>query len=262
MFPDAVLPQRLEAMLDGIVAPPAPLDAIRSKMLFARSEQRQRARSLRVALVAASVIAVLACVAMPMRSVGLVQAIEARYRAALRALGGEAPPPAPAALVSHLISHDVTLTKAQSHVNFTIVPPVGLPPDVVAVRIVMANTGVYSRTWHTWTVGPPSVTFVCRRRNGNSFQLLADRFDPHEGSPPKYLFEAKDDAQTSGPLVLVRHEHFAWRNGDQVMSATESNALRASEIESIRAAMHGIALPRRNLHAPETPEKGKLYIVP
>ncbi|MEO6835635.1 MAG: hypothetical protein ABI231_06990, partial [Candidatus Tumulicola sp.] len=183
---------------------------------------------------------------------------EERYRTALQALGGIAAPAAPASLKSSLKSQTVTLATAQSRVRFTIVPPAGLPKDVVSEKIVTTPTGVFSKATHAWRVGSPALTFTYRRAGGNTFVLLADRYDPQDGLPPKYMFEALDPAPDGRP-VLVKHEHFAWRNGSQVMSVNAGEGLSAAEIGSIRLAMHGVALLRRELHAPSSGTSGKLY---
>ncbi len=39
-----------------------------------------------------------------------------------------------------------------------------------------------------------------------------------------------------------------WRNGDQVAHVVTSAAISAHEIDQIRAAMHGIPLPRYDGH--------------
>jgi len=162
--------------------------------------------------------------------------------------------------VSRLTPRNATLAKAQLRVVFTIVPPAGLPSDVVSSKIQTTPTGVYSKETHSWRVGPPEVTFVYRRAGGREFILIADRYDPHSELPPKYMFEAKDPA-TDGRPVLVKRQHFAWRNGDQIMLATEDEGISASEIAAIQAAMRGIAVPRRNLHAPDSGTTMKLRVI-
>lgn len=90
---------------------------------------------------------------------------------------------------------------------------------------------------------------------------MADRFDPQSGFPPKYMFEAKDDAAPSGHPVLVKHEHFAWRNGNQVMSVSEGDGISAKQIEAIQVAMHGVVLHRRELHAPDSGTSFELHVI-
>jgi hypothetical protein len=47
----------------------------------------------------------------------------------------------------------------------------------------------------------------------------------------------------------VRHENFAWRNGDQVMGAAAGEGLSATEIRAIRTAMQGAAVTGADQHA-------------
>ncbi len=262
MFSDARIREGLNTMIRGIDAPPVTLHQIQRKILQQQALPRYAPRYLRLAISVAVIIAMFV-IALPSISPALVQTIEARYRAALQALGGIAPPPAPKALVSTLSSQsrNATLAIAQSRVRFTIVPPVGLPNDVVSAKIQMTPTGVYSKITHSWSVGSPSVSFSYHRADGRSFGLMAEQFDRQDGLQPKYMFEA-DGLASNGRPVLVKHEHFAWRNGNQVMMATQSDGISAPEIEAIQAAMRGVALPRRELHAPDTGTTMKLYVKP
>lgn len=92
--------------------------------------------------------------------------------------------------------------------------------------------------------------------------LMAEQFDPH-ALPPKYLFEPKDDVMTPNERpILIKHQHFAWRNGNQMMSATEGDGMSVAEIEGIRDAMHGAAVPQRDLHTPSAGGSMKLYRIP
>jgi hypothetical protein len=52
--------------------------------------------------------------------------------------------------------------------------------------------------------------------------------------------------------IVEKHEHFAWRNGNQLMQATADLDLSAAEVQNIERATHGIPVPERNLHAPDT----------
>lgn len=132
-----------------------------------------------------------------------------------------------------------TLEAAQRRVSFRIVPPAGLPPDVTRERIWTTPTLVYSKVTHRWSKGDAVVTFSFDRLRGRTFTLLAERFDPRFGPPPAYVFE--DDS--TGGRMLVKHRHFAWRNGDQMMSANQDQTIGAAEIEAVRKAMAGIPLP-------------------
>lgn len=257
MFTDERLIAALTAMVRGIDTPPAPLHEIQQKIARSDAAPPRPSRNLRPALAIAAAVAVLVA-AFPSTSLGLVQTIEARYRSALQAMGGIAPPSAPKALVSTLTPQIATLASAQSRVGFTITPPAGLPHDVVSARIHTIPTGIYSKITRSWKTGPSEVTFTYRRSGGRSFDLLADRFDPQAGLPSKYLFEALDPAPDGRP-VIVKHERFAWRNGNQVMTAIAAESLSASEIQAIRIAMRGVALPRRNPHLPGAGTSLKLY---
>lgn len=259
MFTDARVRAALDTMVHNIDAPAVPLLEIRRKVLRQQPVTRYTPRYRRLAIAVAAVIAVI-FLAFPSNSMAIIQNIETRYRAALRALGGIAPPPVPESLRLGLASQNGTLATAQSRVTFTIVPPAGLPHDVVSSKIQITPTGVYSKTTHSWHVGPREVTFIYRRADGGSFVVIAEPFDLQSGLPSKYMFEAKAPAPDGRP-ILVKHEHFAWRNGNQMMSATEGDGISAAEIEAIRVAMRGIALPRRALHAPDTGTSYKAIIL-
>lgn len=259
MFTDAQISAALETMIHGIDPPPVPLPDIRRKMSQSQPVLRYASRSVRLAIATAAVIAIIV-VTFPSNSAALVQNVEARYRAALQAMGGIAPPPAPESLVSALSQQSATRAAARSRVPFTVIPPAGLPNDIVSAKIQTVPTGVYSRATHSWRVGRPAVTFIYRRTGGRSFDLIADRFDPQSESPSKYIFEAKEPGPDGRP-VLVKHEHFAWRNGSQIMTAVEGGGISASEIAAIRIAMHGVALPRREPRAPESGTSLKLYLI-
>lgn len=248
MFADARIRAALHAMIRGIDAPPVPLPHIQRKLSQPQPSLRYTSRYLRLTIATVAVMAVLV-VALPSISPALVQSIEARYRAALQAMGGIAPPPAPESLVSALSPQNATLATAQSRVRFTIVPPAGLPNDIASEKIQTTPTGVYSKITRSWRVGSPVVSFFYRRAGGRSFMLIADRFDPQSQLPSKYMFEAKDPAPDGRP-VLVKHEMFAWRNGNQIMTVVEGRGISGSEIKAIRAAMHGVVLAQRGLHVP------------
>jgi len=257
MFTDARISTALEAMIRGIDAPPVPLSEIQRKISQPQPVPRNTSRYASIALGTAAAITV-TVVALPSISPAFVQTIEARYRAALQALGGIAPLPAPASLVAGLSSQSATLATAQSRVRFTIAPPAGLPDDIVSAKIWTTPTGVYSKTTRSWRVGSPAVTFFYQRAKGRSFQVLADRFDPQGEMVGKYMFEARDPGPDGRP-VLIKHERFAWSNGDQIMTAIENEDVSATEIDAIRIAMHGVALPRRELHAPDPGTSHRLY---
>ncbi len=248
MSTNARIQAAMQTMVQGIDVPPIRLDVIQRKISQPQPVARPQQRLTRFALATAAAVTILA-VTLPAVSPAFVQSLEARYRAALQALGGIAPPAAPKSLISQLTPHNEHLASAQSRVAFTIVPPAGLPRDIVSSTIQVSPTGLYSTQTHSWRVGPLEVRFVYRRAGGHEFILIADRYNPNGELPAKYIFEAKAPTAGGRP-VLVRHEHFAWRNGNQMMTATEGSAISAAEIAAIQSAMHGIAVPRRNLHAP------------
>ena len=260
MFDDAAISRSMDAALRGIPVPPLPLRAIVDKMRApALPPARRHAGYVRGAVAAAAVLGILAG-AYPAKSVAVIQSLEARYRAALQALGGTAPPPVPDAVVKSLNAQRVTLAQARSGVSFSLVAPAGLPGDVTASRIELTGTGVYAKATHVWRKDGNAVTFTYTRTNGRSFNLLADKYDPRNGLPGKYMFEAKDPGADGRP-VLVRHEHFAWRNGDQIMSATAGPGITRDEILKIERAMNGVPLALRNLHMPQTGSQSKVYIL-
>lgn len=260
MLDDARLTASFDAMIRAIPAPPIAMHEIRHRMKLAQKVHRRGRGSERIALATAAAVAI-ALVALPAVSPGVVQTIEQRYAAALQRLGGIAPPPAPKALLSKLSSQNTSLAAAQSRVSFTIVPPLGLPSDVTSSKIVTTATGVYSKATRVWQPGPPEVYFVYHRSGGRQFALRANKYDPQGEMPAKFMFEARDPGPDGRP-VLVKHEQFAWRNGDQELTITQSQDVNAREIEAIRVAMHGIVLPRRNLHAPEHGSTSTLHVLP
>lgn len=261
MFDDAAISQSMSAALRGIPVPPLPLNAILQKMHSQPAASApQRAGYVRGAVAAAAILGILAG-AYPAKSVAVIQSLEARYRAALQALGGTAPPPAPDALLNRLHSREVTLAQARDSVPFRLVAPAGLPDDVTTSRVELIGTGVYVRATRAWHKAGNAVTFTYTRSGGRSFNLLADKYDPRNGLPGKYMFEAKDPGPDGRP-VIVRHQHFAWRDGDQIMTATAGAGISAREILAIERAMNGEPLPLRNLHAPQTGSQSKVYIAP
>ncbi|HET9095983.1 MAG TPA: hypothetical protein VFN37_04935 [Candidatus Baltobacteraceae bacterium] len=236
-----------------------PLSAIRERMPQAPRSLNQPGRTGRFA-VGAAVAAAAALSIIPLISPAVMQGLETRYRAALQALGGIAPPPAPRTLISQFKSETVTLAQAQSRVSFTIVPPGGLPKDVVSSKIVVAPTGILNTRTHSWSVGPQEVTFWYRRANGRAFTLVADRYDAHGERPGEYVFEPGGIARNGRP-ILIKHRHYAWRTGDQQMLATQGTALRAAEIFAIQSAMHGTPVRMRPLHSPDTPATRTLRVL-
>lgn len=237
MFNETGIADALERMLAGIVPPAVPVAEIRRRI--AAPQRRQRVHFFLPATAAAIALVL----ALPRIAPGVTQTIEERVEAIVH---WTPPPPAPASVETAMRSKPGTLAQAQSRVAFRIVPPAGLPKDIVSQRIVTTPTGVYSNTTHRWSVGKPAVWFIFRRANGESFSLLADRFDPRVGPPSKYIFDF-DERDAHG--MPVRHEKFTWQNGDQVMSAVAGEELSATEIAAIRTAMHGAAVISADQHA-------------
>ena len=127
MFDDAAISTSIGAALRNIPVPALPFNAIVNKMHApAPPSAPRRVGYVRGAVAAAAVLGILAG-AYPAKSIAVIQSLEARYRAALQALGGTAPPPAPHALVKSLQAQRVTLAQARSGVSFTLVAPAGLP---------------------------------------------------------------------------------------------------------------------------------------
>ncbi|MDQ6929200.1 MAG: hypothetical protein M3126_00860 [Candidatus Eremiobacteraeota bacterium] len=260
MFDDARLGASFEAMIRAIPAPPVALREIQSRMTLTPQATRSGLSFTQIALATAASV-VVAITVLPSVSLGVVQTVEQRYAAALRALGGIAPPPAPKALISKLSSQNATLARAQARVSFTIVAPKGLPADITSSKILTTETGIYAKDTRGWQTGPAEVNFVYNRSGSRMFALRAERYDPQGEMPGKYMFEARDPGPDGRP-VLVKHEQFAWRNGDQEMTITQSEDISASEIETIRVAMRGVPLPRRELHAPDRGSNFKVHVLP
>ena len=259
MYDDARIECAFRSLIASVDVPEVPQANIAARVCASRAARR---RSLPyVGLGAAAAAAVLALTVFPSNSAAVMQTIEMRFREALYALGGQAPPaPSDAFLSAMKPAAAASIATARARVDFTLQPPAGLPRDSVVERIELTPSGVFSRDSKVWRNGSPAVTFACRRSDGRTFDLLADRYDAREGLPGKYMFEALGTTP-SGKPIIVRHEHFAWRNGSQVMSATVGSGINAREIDAIRAAMHGVALPRRELHAPGTPERQKISVL-
>jgi hypothetical protein len=236
MFTEARIAAGLDAMLRQIDVPPVPLAQIRERGSRKRFAWRKRERILWPAAAAAA--ALLLVFAAPTVAPGFVQSVEAQIEALLR---WKLPPPAPKSVWSAMRPVEVTLAAARSRVPFTLVLPTGLPPDVVSREIYLASPGVYSKATRSWSVGEPMTTFVYRRENGTSFSLRANRFDALAEPPSKYIFEDMDRMR-NGHEVIVRHNVFTWRNGDQAMGAVEGEGISATEIVAIRTAMHGIPI--------------------
>ena len=239
MSAEVLMTTAVEKMMRDIDVPEVPLERLRRRI---HRESALAHRWKYLAAIAAAIVAVV----LPKIAPGVTQSIEEQIEAVLR---WTPPPPAPAWVESSLRGEAGSLAAAQSRARFTIAPPQGLPKDVVRQKIVTIPTGVYSYATHHWSVGAPAVWFVYDRQDGREFTLLADRFDSREGPPSSHMF--LDAGTRNGREILIPHEKFTWRNGDQVMSAVAGEGLTADEIRAIRTAMHGIAvtgtLPRATI---------------
>jgi hypothetical protein len=261
MSADTRVAAALHSTIRAIVVPQISLDAIHRKASHPRLSVPGAFPYLRVAFAAAALLAI-AMLTFPANSSALIQGIEARYRAALQALGGVAGPPVPDALISTLRSQSAlaTLRAARSRVHFALTPPAGLPSDVVGRTIRTGPSGLYSSSTGGWSVGQPSVWFSYRRADGRSFELHAERYDPKAPLTGKYMFEALDEGSDGRPRI-VRHRNVAWRNGDQITTVV-AQGISLAEIETIRRAMHGLVLPQREPHAPGRGATSKVYVLP
>ena len=260
MLTNADLSGALIKLVQDIEPPPVPLLQIRRKMTQ-QSTLRPRGHSYGTGGAAAAAALLVLGMAFPSYSSTLIQTVEARYRAALQALGGIAPPPVPKTTLNALTARSATLETAQRRVPFTIVPPSGLPSDIRSETITTAPSGIYSKKTHQWRVGPQDVTFAYHRAGGRTFLLRAGLYDARGEIPGKWMFEALAPG-TDGKPVLVKHRKFVWRNGKQVTTAVEGPGISAAEIEAIRTAMHGQAMPLRDLHAPDTGSSYAVHIIP
>jgi hypothetical protein len=237
MFDDAALRERLHTMIAAIETPAVPTGTI--SMHASRPEASfppgKEGRITRVAI-AASIAFALSLAVAPLVAPSVVETMRARIA---RLMLWSPPPPAPKSIDAAMVSRVVSLQAAQTLVDFLIVPPSGLPRDVVATKIFATPTAVYSEAERAWRLGAPSLNFLYRRLNGRQFSLQVAAYDPREGAPPRYMYNADEIGPDGLPK---RYENFAWRNGGQRTSAIADTGLSAEEIEAIRVAMHGISL--------------------
>jgi hypothetical protein len=263
MYADARLSEAMEGMVHGIDAPAVPMTAIRDRMAARlAAPARRRTPFLRYALAAAVAIALFFAI-FPKTSLAVLfeRIVVSSYAAAYKVLGWT-PPPNPSKMLDRttVASQTGSLAAAQSRVSFTIVPPAGLPPNVTAAKI-QTNSGLtYTKSTHVWSRGPVVVWFTYRLSDGRTLQLIAEPYDPRTGPPPKYTFTGED--LPGGKVALTKYEHFAWRNGDQVMSATEGDGITGREIEAVRDAMHGVELKAWKPGDPNTETVERRYRLP
>lgn len=238
MYGDARLSAAMESMLGGTDAPPAPMSAIRVRMAAPIVPAARRSNHVaRYALAAAAAI-VLFFAIFPKASLALFERIVVNsYAAAHRLMDWTPPPPPPKALDEAQRSQQLSLAAAQAKVDFTIVPPAGLPPDAVFTGIDTMPALIYDKAKRVWSKSAPALQFDYKRSGGRTFSISAEKDDPRTGPYGKYMWHVDD--LPGGKVAMTKHARFIWKNGDQMMSAIEDDGISAAEILAIRAAMHG-----------------------
>ncbi|HWT07182.1 MAG TPA: hypothetical protein VN224_15560 [Xanthomonadales bacterium] len=224
--------------------PPIDLVAIRRRMDARRLGAPGRRARGRVAMgFAAAIVAGLFLTA---SSPAFVQSVREGYVAALHAagIGPRIPKPVPEAIRSVVAPARVSLAKARQQANFTVVPPAGLPRDVVSRTVFTSPLAVWSKERNAWSVDGLQVTFAYARADGRTFDIIASRYSALSLPATRYVYEADDVPAGAKPNRRNRNEQFVWRNGDQTLRAVTSAAIGAQEIDSIRTAMRGVPLPR------------------
>jgi hypothetical protein len=247
MHTDAQIREGARALLESVSVPAVPLAAIQERILSRRRfVQGKPAYPWRRAIAV-----VLALIALPSIAFAVVS-YEARSRAALQAHGGWAPPAPPAAFVSQLKSKTVTLYQARSAADFTLVVPSGLPAGTFLMRIETGPIGLYDGNAQEWRTEPGPIIFRYRRGEGRCFEISAQRYN-ERALPGRYIFEDRGPDARGNP-VLVKHERFAWRNGDQMMDATADDAISKGEILAVVRSMDGtlLSLPWPSPHTGAT----------
>jgi hypothetical protein len=261
MSTDIRISTALATVIAGVEVPAVPLRDIRLRM----AKPAGPALSLRApsyfrpfALAAAGVALVL-LIAFPASSLEVARIVVSGYQQAFKVIGWTPPPAEPQTLASS--SRPVlqpSLPAAQAHVTFAIVSPAGLPSDVTTTKIFTAPAHVYSYATRSWHIGAAAVNFVYKRSGGRSFVLLADAYDPKGEIPSRYMFSSED--LPGGRVALVKHEQFAWRNGDQVLTAIEGDGISASEIRVIEKAMNGVPIAESSAASPHREHVVKRFI--
>jgi hypothetical protein len=237
MFADARIKNAVETLVAGVDVPPVQWHAIAARIAQPQPIERRPSRLLPFALAAAACLAIV-FVAFPASSLGLARIVVSGYQNVVKVIGWAPPSGGPELTIAPAAQTDVAA--AQAHLDFTLLPPSGLPADVVSVKIFVAPTQVFTKATGVWKNGPAFAMYNYRRSSGRSFSVLAAQFDPMTGPPSKYMFESQD--LPGGRTALVRRERFTWRNGDQVMWIVESDGINASEIAAIREAMNGVPI--------------------
>jgi hypothetical protein len=234
MAVDSELTQGFASMLGSIDVPGVSLARIHQHAQVNAPPQQARFA------IAAAAAALLVAVALPIASPGVVQTLAEKIAAILHWTPPSAP--TPRSVYNAMKPHTVTLEQARARVTFTVTAPVGLPADASGATIMVAPTGVFSRTTRTWRVGPSALQFFYRRSGGRSFVLTAVPASTQTTPPSKYMFEDRG-VDAAGNPILVRYDRFVWRNGDQIMSADAGDGISAAEIGAIESAMHGTPVP-------------------
>jgi hypothetical protein len=235
MHTERSLRHAFETMMDALPVPAPRLAEVRAT---ARSAPRTAGRFTPAAGYAAA--AAVALAVLPIVAPAIAHEVEREYPALLR-IFHMGPPAMPQHLAAQMRSESraVTLEQARSAVRFAVVPPAGLPGDVTSRSIAISTTATYSSATKTWRRSHDELSFVYERSGGREFTILLDSYDPAERHPA-FVFEEVD-----GPhgATFVKHQNFAWRNGDQVALVAAGSGVSAREIEAIRAAMGGEPLP-------------------
>lgn len=232
MYDNARISDAFASLLGHTAAPPAPMARICERLASPQPVPRSRGWMLGLAAAAAAALAL----TLPRVAPALTDAIEAQIHQILQ---WKPPPPAPRRVWSAMRPKPMSLAEAQARVDFTILPPAGLPRDVASESIAATAPGLYSKTTRSWSVGNPIVMFTYRREGGRSFMLTATRYDARSGPPSKYVFEDMDRKE-NGREVILRRDVFTWRNGDQSMSVVADEGITNEEAVAIRTAMNGV----------------------
>ena len=249
MFDDARAHREVRSSLMNAAVPPIDLVAIRRRMNARLERAPGRTRQARFAVASAAVI--IAGLLLTAAAPALVQSIEERYVAALHAvgIGPRIPQALPQAMRMVSRPSEVSLATAKRRANFTLVPPTGLPHDLVNRKIFAAPLAVWSKESNAWNADGVQVTFSYVRADGRTFNAIADRYSAASLPAPRYVYDADDVPRDGKPTLANRRENFVWRNGDQALHVVTSAGINASEIDRIRKTMNGVPLPRYAGHS-------------
>lgn len=232
----------MEVLMRGIDAPPVPMSAIRDRMVAPLGPlARRRIPLARYSLATAAGIALFFAI-FPKTSLALFERIVVNSYAAADSMiyhvtGWMPPPPPPKSLEAAQKSERLSLAAAQAKVDFTIVPPAGVPSDAVLTRIDTMPVLVYDKTKHRWSQGSPALVFEYSRSGGRTFSLQAEQDDPRTGPVGAHIWRADD--LPGGKVSLTRFRRFVWKNGNQLMTAIADEGIAPAEVLAIRSAMHG-----------------------